>query len=218
MKKLLISMSIITVVLLILGSLTNVVGYQSVKSNALLNSPLFNIRTQMATNQSQKNVTTYFLGKGREILLQFPIREPWDYLVEGTLEYISKMDVPTFDSFINRVLDQVQNKEKNQDIHIEQMIKELWKLKDNSGGFGNYGEGMIENLTWRYSPTLCWFPGCTLLVTIDLFFFILLIIFLFGGSVIMSSLGERTMFCGTCISHCTEFGKINELRYLLSKT
>lgn len=218
MKKPLIGVSITAVVLLLLGSLTNVVGYQSVKSNALLDSPLFNVRTQKATNQQQKNVTTYFLGKGIGVPLQFPIRDAWNDLVKGALECINKMDEVKFDSFINRVIDLVQNKEKNQDINIGQMIQKLRQLKDNSIRFGNYGEGTIENLTWRYSPTLCWFPGCALLLTIDLFFFILLIIFLYGGSVIMSSLGERTMFCGTCISHCTEFGKIKELRSLLDKT
>ncbi|MCJ7698445.1 MAG: hypothetical protein MUO73_08980 [Thermoplasmata archaeon] len=61
----LIGISIIAVVLLVLGSLTNVVGYQSVKSTVLSDSPLFSVRTKRAINQVGGDTLTFnYLGKG----------------------------------------------------------------------------------------------------------------------------------------------------------
>ena len=74
-KSPLIGVSIIAVVLLVLGSLTNVVGYQSVKSTSMNDSPLFKTRTQKATNQQQNIITSQYLGKGKENLLYFPMRD-----------------------------------------------------------------------------------------------------------------------------------------------
>ena len=71
-KKPLIGVSICAVVLLVLGSLSNVVGYQSVKST-VNDSPLFQTRTQRATNQQQNIITSQYLGKGKGNLLHFPI-------------------------------------------------------------------------------------------------------------------------------------------------
>ena len=67
-KKPLIVLSICAVVLLVLGSLTNVVGYQSVKSTTVNDSPLFNMRTQRATNHEQNILTFQYLGMGKENL------------------------------------------------------------------------------------------------------------------------------------------------------
>ncbi len=63
-KKPLIGVSICAMILLVLGSLTNVVGYQSVKST-VNDSPLFQTRTQRATNQQRNFITSQYLGKGK---------------------------------------------------------------------------------------------------------------------------------------------------------
>ena len=63
-KKPLIGVSICAVVILVLGSLSNEVVYQSEKSTNVNDSPLFTTRTQRATNQHQNIITSQYLGKG----------------------------------------------------------------------------------------------------------------------------------------------------------
>jgi len=64
-KKPLIGVSLCAVVLLVIASLTNVVGYQSVKSTALSDSPLFRIRTQRTIHQQRNMITSQYLGEGK---------------------------------------------------------------------------------------------------------------------------------------------------------
>jgi hypothetical protein len=68
-KKPLIVVSLCAVVLLVVASLGNVVGYQSVKST-VNDSPLFATRTERATNQQQNTLTSQYIGMGRELCLQ----------------------------------------------------------------------------------------------------------------------------------------------------
>jgi len=63
-KKPLIGVCILAVVLLVLGSLSNVVGYQSIKSTTAFDSPLFKIKMQRAIHQQQTLITFQYLGKG----------------------------------------------------------------------------------------------------------------------------------------------------------
>jgi hypothetical protein len=61
-EKPLMGLSICVMVLLVLGSLNTVVGYQSVKPTAN-DSPLFQIRTRRATNQQENSIISQFVGK-----------------------------------------------------------------------------------------------------------------------------------------------------------
>jgi len=56
----LIGVSIIAVVLLVLSSLTNVIGYQTVKSTIVNESPLFNIRIKRAINNERGSQISFF--------------------------------------------------------------------------------------------------------------------------------------------------------------
>jgi len=58
-KKWLIKTLALGVVLLILVSLTIVVGYNSVKSTSTTDYPLFSIRKQKAINKDDSNVLTF---------------------------------------------------------------------------------------------------------------------------------------------------------------
>jgi len=111
----LIGVSICAVVLLILGSLSNVVGYQSVKSSAMNESPLFIIRTQRATSQQQNIITSRYLGKGNGNLLYFPLRNNKTELLKNIFESIKKMDDATFQRFL---------------ILIKQHLRETTSLND----------------------------------------------------------------------------------------
>ena len=67
MTKPLICLSIYAVVLLVMGSLTNVVGYQSVKSTTMSDSPLFCIRSQRILHHKQNMITTQYLGQEKGV-------------------------------------------------------------------------------------------------------------------------------------------------------
>jgi len=63
-KCLAVGISITAVVLLVLGSLSNVVGYQSANSSTVFDSPLFKIKMQRTIHQQQNIIRSYYLGKG----------------------------------------------------------------------------------------------------------------------------------------------------------
>jgi hypothetical protein len=106
-KKPLIGVSICAMILLVLGSLTNVVGYQSVKST-VNDSPLFQTRTQRATNQQQNSITSQYLGMGKGILFQFPMRDNRTESLIKAIEYIGKMDDETYERFTERCIQRIQ--------------------------------------------------------------------------------------------------------------
>src|SRR5512139_3909158 len=96
--------SISAVVLLVLGSLSNVVGYQSVKSTTVSDSPLFKTRTQRATNQQQNIITSRYLGMGiNHNLLILPRPDETDSLGEVT-NRIRTIDESTFNRFVWNVV------------------------------------------------------------------------------------------------------------------
>lgn len=62
----------ILIALIILVSITSVIGNQNVKSNPVLISPLFGVRTNRAINNEQNAVKSNNIGKGREINILLP--------------------------------------------------------------------------------------------------------------------------------------------------
>ena len=97
----LIGISIIVIAALILASLSNVVGYQSVQSTITNNSPLFTLRTKRATNQTREDIlTTHFLKKGIDSNIHFTTRDNKIELLKIIFETIKKMDDATFQKFL----------------------------------------------------------------------------------------------------------------------
>jgi hypothetical protein len=162
----LIGVSIIAVVLLVLGSLTNVVGYQSVKSSVVNDSPLFSVRTQKAINQQQNIITSQYLGKGKENLLQFPIRDNKTELVIKTIEFISKMDDKTFAQFTELCIQQARQDNTFSDTNPNEIAQTLHQLKIKSETIINsYISRNNYNITSSTYYTIChWFPGCILAI------------------------------------------------------
>jgi len=135
-KSPLIGVSIIAVVLLVLGSLTNVVGYQSVKSTTVNDSPLFQTRTQRATNQQQNIVTSQYLGMGKETHIYLPDRDKRIESINIILNYIKRMD----DKSLRRLAFLIQYtlpqnneiKEFDQAFDTEEIFQGLKELRHNS--------------------------------------------------------------------------------------
>jgi hypothetical protein len=129
-KKPLIGVSILAVVLLVLGSLSNVVGYQSVKST-VNDSPLFKIRTQRETSQQQNTLTSQYLGKGINTL-SFPLRDTNTKMIQKFIDRIRTMDDDTFNRFIDYVVNQINHKNNLKSVDVDEFIKELRQIRKNT--------------------------------------------------------------------------------------
>ncbi|MBE3121536.1 MAG: hypothetical protein IMZ43_03985 [Thermoplasmata archaeon] len=136
-------------VLLVLGSLTNVVGYQQVQSTAVNDSPLFRTRTQKATNEQQNILTSHYLGKGKDTLLQFPIKDNTNVLLKNIFESIKKMDGATFQRFL--VLLKQRLKETTS-------LNEMQLLEINNGFTKIRKQADIRLLSPSQEPPTIW--GC----------------------------------------------------------
>jgi hypothetical protein len=183
----LIGVSICAVVLLVLGSLTNVVGYQSVKSTALSDSPLFSERTKRAINEENDNVlTSNYLGKG-QYSIPFPVRDNRTELIRKFIDQIKAMDDDTFDRFVNNVVNQINHRDTLKGIDAKEIVKELRQVRESTQNIivDENANDSDEPYSFRFNfvPTICWFPGC-LVLTVPLFMiyaiFVIIIILLLG--------------------------------------
>jgi hypothetical protein len=130
-KWLVVGISVIAVILLVLGSLSNVVGYQSVKSTAVNDSPLFSVRTQRATERQQDILTSQFLGKGNGKLLYFPVRNNKSESLKNFFESIKKMDDATFKRFLILVKQRLKEPISLNEVQLNEINHELAKIKNN---------------------------------------------------------------------------------------
>jgi hypothetical protein len=165
-KKPLIVISLSAVVLLVLGSLSNVVGYQSVKST-VNDSPLFTTRTQRAINQHQNILTYQYLGMGKGNLLQFPLRDNTTELLKRVIDIVNKMDDTTFARFTELLIQKVRQNDTLRDLSHYQIVQSLLFLKTNPDAVIN--SYTLRNnqvlpktaLTYCGTRTACvWGPGC----------------------------------------------------------
>jgi multisubunit Na+/H+ antiporter MnhC subunit len=131
-KCLAIGISTVSVILLILTSLSNVVGYQSVKSTTVNDSPLFSIRANKATNNDNNRViTSNYLGKGLNAL-SFPLRNNRMEQTLKVIEIIQKMDDNEFNRLQNLILSRFYEKKNNIDIDATQLVTLLKQIKSNT--------------------------------------------------------------------------------------
>jgi hypothetical protein len=175
-KKPLIGLSICAVVLLVLGSLSNVVGYQSVKST-VNDSPLFNVRTQRATNQQKNIIISQYLGIGKGNLLQFPIKDAKTEALKNAIEFINKMNDKTFHRFVEKIKTLISQKENTKDIDFNDIENILHQLRKNSEVFLIYIDGNSESRTLFETPSVCWFPGCIIGAILILMMVIFIMVF-----------------------------------------
>jgi hypothetical protein len=130
-KKPLIVVSICAVVLLVLGSLSNVVGYQSVKST-LNDSPLFSIKIQEATFQKKNSITSQYLGKNKEINFFLPNENNKNESLKILVKDIKKMDDNSLQRLGYFIISVYNYKFKDFDNRIEnkEIFASLKELRD----------------------------------------------------------------------------------------
>jgi hypothetical protein len=193
-RKPFVGMSICAVVLLVLASLTNVVGYQSVKST-VNDSPLFQTRTQRATNQQQNSITSEYLGMDKGNLLKFPIKDNKTEQLKNAVDFISKMGDKTFAHLIELYIQKARQDTTLQGLSDYQIVQALLLLKTNPKAilniFTNKDNHPITSSEWfslcQWGPIYCIVFNILLLIS-----FVYFIILLYKSG--------PTAF--TCISGC----------------
>jgi phage-related protein len=199
-KKPPIEVSICTVVLIVMVSLTNVVGYQSVKSTAVNESPLFSMRTQRATNQQQGILTSQYLGMGKGNLLQFPIRDNRTEQLKKAIDIINKMDDTEFERLTELCIQQSQEVNTLRNTNPNEIIRILRLMKTKPEIVINH---LIKKNNQKFTLsdyyTICnWFPGCVIAIILynipDILMFIIFFVFM-----IVLNITSRYSIVLTCV-------------------
>ena len=160
-KKPLIVVSILAVVLLVLGLLSNVVGYQSVNSSVVNDSPLFIARTQRAINERQNIITSQFLSKGKDSI-SFPLLDNKTSMNQKFINQIRTVDDNAFSKFVKNTIRLLIQQGTVKYCDIKDIENGFYQLRENSEVYDDSINLNNGNYTWRITPSICWFPGCFL--------------------------------------------------------
>jgi len=167
MNKRIIIGSIIAVTILISISFTSVVGYNNIKSNSAINSPLFGIRTQMAIEKESKDFTFEYVGKGEKIRIIIPHRNDKNALIQKFINDIKYMDEETFNKFIKSIIGS-SNQNKNSK-EIEDSLKQL--KEDTKLDYNISWPSWNNRRECTFAPCTigAWFIGCYVVGLFGLF-------------------------------------------------
>ena len=118
--------STIAVAILVGVSLTSVVGYKSVESN-FKESPLFNVRSNRAIDEENRDFSNDYLGNGKSF--SFPKKDDKWILNQRFIDLISEMDDETFEKFIESVISILQKDNKLNGIKPDKISDTLHQLR-----------------------------------------------------------------------------------------
>ena len=197
-KKMLITGSILSVVILILVSFASVVGDNRVKSSAM-DSPLFSTRINNAIDRKQSIQTCNYLGKGRATDILFPTRDSNSIMTWKIINRISTMSEEEFNRFIRVVTHYV---DKLHEIDAQELIGALHQLNDNSAEIQNYIISDKDDLCpddTEFTVDGQWAPGCILGMIVE---FLFLMFFTFGMW-LATILNPQTLCGGSTCMGCT---------------
>jgi hypothetical protein len=166
----LIGVSILAVVLLVLGSLSNVVGYQSIQSSGMNDSPLFSVRTKRAINQvGQTIVTSDYLGKGKTFNIKFPTQQSKTLLLQQLIERIRTMTDNEFNKFISQTVSELSKNKNNKNIDSIQVLSLLKQIRSPTkilriNQINNYDDKKQQPTNHYECQSVFnnWHPGCIL--------------------------------------------------------
>jgi hypothetical protein len=160
-KKILIGGSAVAVVVLVLASLSSVIGYNSVELSAK-GSPLFSVRSKRATDEKQVSLTCEYIGKRTEITIPFPIQDDRTALLQKIMDIIIMMDDKTFDRFIDLVIHRFYQEDVIKKGNNEKVVALLHLFRTSSEAINDVFDGETENdVTSEQYISICpWTPGC----------------------------------------------------------
>jgi len=170
--------SIIAVVVLTLVSFTSVVGYQIVKSDSKIVSPLFNVRTNDANDKNTKQIKSDYVGKDEKSLHLYSESYDKKDEIEHMMDVLVDMDDVTFDKFVKQFIDYVHQKNEvnNNEISDKEISDMVYLIRNNQ-------EVMEDYLMLRdNNPMLYTVPD---VICIILGFYLLLFIFIVSIPIII---------------------------------
>ena len=211
MKKKILFGSIFAVVILILLSFTNVIGYRTNSSDSVEVSPLFSVRTNRAIEQDNNIFSNCYIGMEKENTIQFPSRDNEKELMCKYIDAINQMDDNSFKNLITKTISQVNKDDKLKEIGAKKVLLVLNLMRaypDELKSFILNGKEDNKN----YTVGLKWIPGCYLLsliffivrildaLQIIIIFFIYMLLYpLIRLDEIISAIA-KTMCFGTCLA------------------
>ena len=133
-KKILAIGSIIACIIILLASLSPVVGYDIVRSS-MRDSQLFSIRTKRAIDEEENALTCDYVGRGD--LMPFPSRDSKTVLFQKIIDRIYRMDEKEFNIFKNTLMSRLYQNDKIQDIDVSEIITAFQYLKQNPSIISN---------------------------------------------------------------------------------
>jgi len=161
---------------LVLGSLSNVIGYQSMKSTMVNNSPLFCIQTQKAIKKDSTGILkSGYLGKGTHTI-HIPVPENKTLLYQNVIDRIRSMDDTTFSHFLVEILQmknqnaQLRNTDETTIITgLHQLRIQDIDIKQYQDSFTNHflPQNARGNSTVFIIQSSCWYPGRLILLCIE---------------------------------------------------
>ena len=161
MKKKILIGSIIAVVILVLVSFSSVVGFQSVKSDSKIASPLFGVRTKRANNRDENQITNNYIGKGRMINLLLPKRNNKAELVDNFVEYIKMMDDEAFNRFVKFTIGQLYKSNDFKGYSDEYVVNAFNQLRNDQEENKNIiYSGVKDNSHITRGGCMTTFPFC----------------------------------------------------------
>jgi hypothetical protein len=188
-KNPLIGVSISAVILLILASLTNVVGYQSVKSSAITESPLFHLRSQKATQQQPNRIISEYLGKGKENTLFISLKDRKTDFLRKCIMQIKTMDDTEIDCLKNMLISDLGRRGEMPDVKPQVILAALCAIRDDPAVLSYLDNDFKSNDNLTNLPTnmptynclcsvLAWTPGCFAKNMVNFILFLILAPFL----------------------------------------
>ncbi|UCF13425.1 MAG: hypothetical protein JSW06_03990 [Thermoplasmatales archaeon] len=129
-KKILIG-SIIGVTILIGVSFTSVVSYGSIKSASVLNSPLFDVRTNRAIGQGQQEITTDYLGHGEDTNIHLTGRIHRAEQVQKGIDIIRTMDDKSFSNLFDRIILHIKSQRQTNSKDTSDILQVLHYIREN---------------------------------------------------------------------------------------
>jgi hypothetical protein len=170
MKKKILLGSIFAVAILMLLSLTNVVGHQNDDPSFIEKSPLFSVRSNRAIEQENNICSSDYIGKGKDTGLSFPIRNKNPISIDEIISWIANLDKKSYMNFNTLMISRLNNENKLSDSQMQKILNTLSQIRKKPGlmmdFFGNNNYYNDENpnavtildcLTFQQ-----WFPGCFL--------------------------------------------------------
>jgi hypothetical protein len=212
----LIDVSIIVVVLLILTSMVNVIGFQTIQSSTTSESPLFAVQTTQAIDGSRLPIKTEYLGKGTPSSFRFPNINTRGVLLDKALAILTKMTPQQIKRLHRHLASSIyQNAGSSQAAAsaLASFNNEQQGLQDLLGVNRMNGNGSRNDPPTFYCPTLFgyWVPSCTVEgVLLALVFILAASFYVFCTFFLCFWIYRTVLLCQTITEN-------NELQYLIAR-